>query len=40
MVSYYVKKTTMTYLTMIWHLFDTIIIVSIDKEWLYWSVKV
>ena len=26
MVTYYVKRTTMTYLTMIWHLFDTIII--------------
>ena len=31
MVTYYVKKTTMTYLTKIGHLFDTIIIVSTFK---------
>ena len=33
MLIYYVKKTIMTYLTMISHLFDTVIIVSTDKEW-------
>ena len=32
MLTYYVEKTTMTYSPMIRHLFDAVIIASIDKE--------
>ena len=40
MVTYYAMKMTTTCLTMIMHLCNINIVMSLDKEWWYWTVKV
>ena len=40
MVTYYVQKMIITCSQMFKDIFDTIIVVSSDKEWFYWSVEV
>lgn len=40
MVTCYIKRMTATCLPMIGHLYDTIIVASLVKQWLYSSFKV